>query len=221
VLCDAPLEIRRADQQHPLGAGERVAERAWLVEVRAANLDAARCEVAQRLWRARHEDHVARCALREHMLCDEPAELPRSARDRDATAHSLPARNRHLLGALDGNRFDLDEECSTRELRYADGGRRRAVRAEVLLASRAQNLQILTGQHEHAELHDGVDADAVRCEASTNVLERDVDLFCEAVRNRAVRTNAYLAREKKDLVTRCNQGGVRVRPNGRMNLAGV
>ena len=95
------------------------------------------------------------------------------------------------------------------------------MRAEVLLANCAQDLKILAGQHEDSELHDRVHADPMRREASANVLERDLSLLCEAVGNRAVRTNADLTREKKDLVARGNQSRVRVRTHGRVNLAGV
>ena len=95
------------------------------------------------------------------------------------------------------------------------------MRAEVLLANRAQDFKILAGQHEDSELHDRVHADPMGREASANVLERDFGLLREAAGNRAVRTHADLACEKKDLVARGNQGRVRVRTHGRMNLAGV
>jgi hypothetical protein len=92
VLRDAPPQIRRADQQQALGADECVAQRARLVEICAPNIRSACGEIGERVRRASREDHVARRALREHSFSDQPAELSRSAGDRESGCHERVSR---------------------------------------------------------------------------------------------------------------------------------
>jgi hypothetical protein len=108
-----------------------------------------------------------------------------------------------------------------RELRHEDARRRRAMRAEVALARRAEHLEVLPRHDEHSELDDGVDAEPVRRQARAEILQRELDLLAEAGRNGPVGAHADLARDEHELAAALHDGRVRVRPGRRVHVARV
>ena len=95
------------------------------------------------------------------------------------------------------------------------------MRAEVPLAGRAQYLKVLAGHDEHAELHDGVEPEAVRGQAGAQILERELGLLGEDRGNRPVGPHADLARDEHELGAGRHDGRVRVRADRRMHVAGI
>ena len=81
VLHDAPLEIRRADEQEPLAARERGTECLGNAEVCVADGDAARGERCERFGRAGRKNEIRGRHRAEHELRDPAAELPRRPRN--------------------------------------------------------------------------------------------------------------------------------------------
>ena len=95
------------------------------------------------------------------------------------------------------------------------------MRAEVPLARGAHCVKVLARHHEHAELDDGVEPEAVRGEAGAKIEDRQLDLLGEVGRDRPVGAQPDLSRDEHELAAGLDEGRVRVRTDGRMHVAGI
>jgi hypothetical protein len=89
VLVHARADGVRADEQHPLGAGEAGPQALGLVEVGVADVGAARGEVRQLLGPAGEEHDPRRVDAVEEVLGDEAAELAGGTGDDEAHGRSF------------------------------------------------------------------------------------------------------------------------------------
>ena len=95
------------------------------------------------------------------------------------------------------------------------------MRAEVPLAGLAQDLKVLPRQQEHAELHDRLDAQAMRGEAGVQIPERELRLFRERRGHGAIGAHADLPRDEHELGAGPDDTRVRVRPRRCVHVAWI
>lgn len=93
--------------------------------------------------------------------------------------------------------------------------------AEVPLAGDAQSLKVLSRQHERSELDDGRNIEPVRGQTRPQVEERNLCLIREGRGDRAIGAHTDLSCNEHELGACWDDRGVRVRPDGGVNIAGI